>query len=128
MLGSVTTPDLDVLTERLRQFAAARDWERFHSPKNLVMALAGEVGELVAELQWLSEEESALLTSPGDRRNKVVDEVSDVAIYLLRFCDVLEIDIRRAISARIEQNEGRLPPNLVSGRAVRSRDVQAPTE
>jgi NTP pyrophosphatase (non-canonical NTP hydrolase) len=117
-------PNLDAVRDRLRDFAEARQWTRFHTPKNLAMALAGEVGELVAELQWLTEEESAGLTRPGDRRDQLVDEVADAAIYLLRFCDVLDIDLLEVVTRRIEQNDQRLPVDEVSGRAVRTRDMQ----
>ena len=117
-------PNLDALQDRLRDFAEARQWTRFHTPKNLAMALAGEVGELVAELQWLTEKESAGLTAPGGRRDRLVDEVADAAIYLLRFCDVLDIDLLEVVARRIEQNDQRLPVDQVSGRAVRTRDMQ----
>ncbi len=118
--------NLDALLDRLREFAEARQWTRFHTPKNLAMALAGEVGELVAELQWLSEEESTGLTADGDRRDQLVAEVADAAIYLLRFCDVLDIDLLEAVTRRIDRNEERFPADLVAGRAVRSREVEGP--
>ncbi len=118
--------NLDALLDRLREFAEARQWTRFHTPKNLAMALAGEVGELVAELQWLSEEESTGLTADGGRRDQLVDEVADAAIYLLRFCDVLDIDLLEAVTRRIDRNEERFPADLVAGRAVRSREVEGP--
>lgn len=117
-------PSLDAIRDRLRDFAEVRQWTRFHTPKNLAMALAGEVGELVAELQWLTEEESVEMTSPGDRRNRLVDEVADAAIYLLRFCDVLDIDLLKVVAGRIEENEQRLPVDRVSGHAVRTRDLR----
>ena len=116
--------EMDAVQDRLRAFAEAREWTRFHSPKNLAMALAGEVGELVAELQWLTEEESVALTRKGKERGRVVDEVADAAIYLLRFCDVLDIDLLDAVTRRIEQNGQRLPVDRVSGLAVRSRDMR----
>ncbi len=118
--------NLDALLDRLREFAEVRQWTRFHTPKNLAMALAGEVGELVAELQWLSEEESTGLTADGGRRDQLVDEVADAAIYLLRFCDVLDIDLLEAVTRRIDRNEERFPADLVAGRAVRSREVEGP--
>jgi dCTP diphosphatase len=122
--GVPADQNVDALQERLRDFAEARQWMRFHTPKNLAMALAGEVGELVAELQWLTEEESSGLVDAGDRRDRVVDEVADAAIYLLRFCDVLGVDLLEAVAQRIELNEQRLPVDRVAGRAVRSRDLQ----
>jgi NTP pyrophosphatase (non-canonical NTP hydrolase) len=119
--------NLDSLRDRLRGFVEARQWTRFHTPKNLAMALAGEVGELVAELQWLTAEESAGLTAPGDQRDRLVDEVSDAAIYLVRLCDVLDIDLLDVVARRIDRNEQRFPPEEVSGRAVRSRDMGSPS-
>ncbi|MGY1702695.1 nucleotide pyrophosphohydrolase, partial [Geodermatophilus sp. SYSU D00766] len=72
------------LQDRLREFAEVRQWGRFHTLKNLAMALAGEVGEVITELQWLTEEKSSALIDEGDRRDRVMDEVADVAFYLLR--------------------------------------------
>lgn len=116
--------NLDALTRRLKDFAEARQWSRFHTPRNLAMALGGEVGELLAELQWLSEDEAVELVRAGPHRERVVDEVADVATYLLRFCDVLDIDLVQAVARRIEQNEQRLPVQHVTGRAVRTRELQ----
>jgi len=99
---------LESLRDELRQFATDRDWERFHTPRSLSMALAGEVGELLAELQWLSDEESLSL-SP-DRRGAVELELADVLIYLVRLADVLDIDLLEAGSRKIAINSERFPP------------------
>ena len=101
------TRDIEALAERLKQFADARDWEKFHTPKNLAMAVAGEAGELAAEFQWLTPEESSGLTK--DQLKAVELEMADVAIYLLRLADVLGIDIAGAVKEKIELNEGRFP-------------------
>ncbi|HEY0641689.1 MAG TPA: nucleotide pyrophosphohydrolase [Pseudonocardiaceae bacterium] len=98
--------DLVELRERLRAFAAARDWERYHRPKNLAMALAGEVGELVAELQWEPDE----LELRADVRERLADEAADVLLYLVRLTDVCGIDLADAAQAKIERNERRFPP------------------
>ena len=101
------TIEIETLAARLKQFADARDWEKFHTPKNLAMAVAGEAGELAAEFQWLTPEESSGLTK--DQLKAVELEMADVAIYLFRLADVLGIDIAGAVKEKIELNEGRFP-------------------
>jgi dCTP diphosphatase len=106
--------DLAELSTRLRAFAAARDWERFHTPKNLLLALAGEVGELAAELQWLSDQEADPSVWDEGLRARVTDEVADVMIYLARFADVCGINPVAAAHDKIHRNENRFPPCAVS--------------
>lgn len=110
------------LTERLAQFAKERDWEQFHSPKNLAMALIVEAGELVEQLQWLSEEESRALPDP--LRQAVSEEAADVLLYLLRFCDRLGIDLEQAAWAKIEKNAAKYPADKVRGSARKYTDYQ----
>lgn len=100
---------LDDLQRRLAEFAAARDWQRFHTPKNLVMALSGEVGELTALFQWLTPSESADVLSDPESRASVLDELADVTIYLARLADVLGVDLLAAAQAKIDRNESRFP-------------------
>lgn len=106
---------LDELTQQVRQFALERDWEQFHTPKNLAMALVGEVGELVAEFQWLTAEESAALTD--EQRARVVEEVGDVLIYLTRLCDVLGIDPVAAAGDKLDANRARYTIEAARGSA-----------
>jgi NTP pyrophosphatase (non-canonical NTP hydrolase) len=114
-------PDtLESLNERLLQFARERDWEQFHSPKNLVMALAGEVGELIEHFQWLSEAESAALDA--DKKARVGEEVADCLIYLIRLCERLGIDPIDAAYRKVEKNEARYPAERVRGDARRSEE------
>lgn len=101
--------DADDLARRLRSFAAARDWERHHTPRNLLLALSGEVGELCAELQWLPDAVTPESWEP-ELRQRVTDEVADVLIYLVRFADVCGIDPVAAAGRKIERNEARFPP------------------
>jgi NTP pyrophosphatase (non-canonical NTP hydrolase) len=101
---------LDELTQRLRDFADARDWEPFHTPKNLVMALSGEVGELTALFQWLTPEESAAWRNDRDLEANVLDEIADVTLYLVRLADMLGVDLLEAANAKVERNELRFPP------------------
>jgi dCTP diphosphatase len=111
--------ELDVVKvqQRLRAFAAARDWEQFHSPKNLTMALAAEVGELLEILQWLTEEQSRDLSESEQAR--VTVELADIQIYLLRIADVLRIGLPEAVDAKILDNERRYPIELSKGNAVK---------
>ncbi len=96
---------LDDLVAQLREFAAERDWEQFHTPKNLAMAVAGEAGELLAELQWLTPEESAQLSD--ERLAAVAAEMADVFIYLLRLSDVLGVDLLQAAQDKVAVNRRR---------------------
>lgn len=99
--------DLDDLQAAIRDFADRRDWHRFHTPKNLAMALCGEAGELAAELQWLTPDESASLDA--DSLDRLRFEAADVAIYLLRLCDVTGIDLVGSVREKLARNESRFP-------------------
>ncbi len=104
---------LRALQERLAAFAAERDWDQFHSPKNLVMALSVEASELVEEFQWLTEQQSQSLDA--ERRERVRLELADVFIYLLRISDRLGIDLCAAAEAKIVLNERKYPVDRVRG-------------
>lgn len=98
------------LQEALARFAKDRDWEEYHTPKNLTMALAGEVGELLDIFQWLTPEESKAVMEDPKRREDVLMELGDVFQYLLRLADVLGVDLEDATRTVIERNEKRFPP------------------
>jgi dCTP diphosphatase len=104
------------LQRRIRAFARERDWEQFHTPKNLAMALAAEVGELLELFQWLTPDEAAAVMESA-RAGDVEDEVADVAIYLLRLADVLGIDLLNVTNRKLERNDDRFPAAEVRGRA-----------
>jgi NTP pyrophosphatase (non-canonical NTP hydrolase) len=110
---------IDELTERVRAFAAERDWQRFHTPKNLAMALAGEVGELLAELQWLTPEQSLAVMSDPDLGPRVRAEIGDVTIYLVRLADVLGIDLVPAALDKLAEAAGRYTVDAARGSAKR---------
>ena len=99
--------DIQGLIEKIRAFATDRDWEKFHTPKNLAMAIAGEAGELVAEFQWLTSEESQLGELSPEKLREIRLEMADVQIYLLRLADVLQIDISGAVLEKMKINESR---------------------
>ncbi len=105
--------DLNEIKEKLREFAMARDWDQFHSPKNLSMALAGEVGELLELFQWLTEEQSNNLSR--EQRVAVEEEVADVFLYLLRLADKLGVDLLSAANNKIIINEQKYPVDKVKG-------------
>jgi dCTP diphosphatase len=109
-------PDaLTELRDDLRRFAAEREWDRFHTPKNLAMALSGEAGELIEHFQWLTAEESASLPAPV--RAEVALEMADVLLYLVRFADILDIDLAEAARRKIAINAQRYPVERARGRA-----------
>lgn len=114
------------LQAELRDFAAQREWEPFHTPKNLVMALANEAGELLEIFQWLTPEQSAAIMTQPARAEHVCEEVADVFAYLLRLCDVLGIDLERAMADKIQKNARKYPVEQSRGNAVKYTDL--PTE
>jgi NTP pyrophosphatase (non-canonical NTP hydrolase) len=112
----MSTPDaLDELRQRLRDFARERDWDQFHSPKNLVMALGAEAGELVELFQWLTEAQSTQLSPEKLRR--VEEEIADVQLYLIRLADKLGVDLIAAAQRKIELNAKKYPADRVRGSA-----------
>lgn len=111
---------LETLRVRLRQFARARDWDQFHSPKNLSMALIAEAAELVEHFQWLTEEQSRSL--PPERLQEVALELADILIYLIRIADKLGVDLIDAAHRKIAVNETRYPADQVRGSARRATE------
>lgn len=109
--------DLEALRLRLRRFAKDRDWEQFHNPKNLAMALAVEVAELVEIFQWLSAEESAALDEATRRR--AAAELADILVYLVRLADRLGIDLLEAATHKMDENARKYPAPRVRGKALK---------
>ena len=95
------------LQSEIKAFAKARDWEQFHTPKNLAMAITGEAGELAAEFQWLTALESEAGSLSPEKLEAISLEIADVQIYLLRIADVLGVDIPDAVRRKIQINESR---------------------
>lgn len=111
---------LDDLNAKLLAFARERDWEQFHSPKNLSMALAGEAGELIEHFQWLSEEASTDLSS--EKKDQVALEMADILIYLIRLSERLGIDLVDAAYRKMAMNRARYPSERVRGDARRAEE------
>ncbi|GAA4626639.1 nucleotide pyrophosphohydrolase [Cellulomonas oligotrophica] len=117
--GGVT--DVAGLTRLVREFSRERDWEQFHDPKSLVLALVGEVGELAELFQWLPADEAAARFAAPDRRQRAGEELADVLVYLLRLADVLDVDLAAAAQAKIAAARTRFPADAVRGTAPEKR-------
>jgi len=109
---------LDDLNKRLKNFAQERNWEQFHSPKNLSMAMIAECAELVEHFQWLSEAQSQDL--PSQKKEQVALELADILIYLIRFAERLDIDLIASANRKVAINEQRYPAAKVFGDARRA--------
>ena len=107
------TDRLDQLRDRLREFVRERDWEQFHSPKNLAMAMIVEAAELVEHFQWLTEDQSKDI--PPEKREEVAHVIAYTFVYLLRMSDVLGIDLIDAANAKITLNAQKYPADKVRG-------------
>ncbi len=107
--------DLEELKERVRAFVAERDWDQFHSPKNLAMALSVEAAELVEIFQWLTEEQSA--APDAGRRQRAAEELADILWFLVRIADRLDIDLLQAAGEKLERNAVKYPAERVRGQA-----------
>lgn len=109
--------NVDALQKQLREFAAEREWERFHSPKNIAAALAVEAAELLEPFQWLTEDESRRL--PEASLRAVREEIADVQIYLLRLADLLGVGLEQAVRDKLVANAEKYPVALAKGNAVK---------
>lgn len=119
--GNNQQPDsLERLRRQLAAFTACRDWQQFHSPKNLSMALIAEAAELVEHFQWLTEQQSCDLAP--EKKSAVALELADILIYLIRTADQLDIDLIAAAKAKIDINEQRYPADKVYGKALRAEE------
>lgn len=104
---------IDALRDKLRQFADERDWDQFHSPKNLAMALSVEAAELLEHFQWLSDAESAVLAP--EKCTKIREELADVLLYLIRLADKLHIDLASAAADKLGVNAQKYPVQKARG-------------
>lgn len=103
------------IAREVARFAKERDWDQFHSPKNLAMALAVEASELLEHFQWLTETQSMDLSA--DKKARIAEEIADIQVYLVRIADKLGVDIPSAVRAKIRQNEAKYPADKVRGDA-----------
>ena len=112
---------LEPLIHALRAFASARDWEQFHTPKNLASALSVEAAELLEHFQWLTEAQSQSLSA--DKREQVAAEAADVFLYLLRLCDTLGIDLLAAAQRKLVVNGEKYPVDKSRGNAKKYSEM-----
>ena len=110
---------MENLKLKLREFAKERNWDQFHSPKNLVMALSGEVGELTEIFQWLKEEESIIEKLSDKDNDHVKEELADIFLYLIRIADKLDIDLIDVADKKIDKNAEKYPIELSKGNAIK---------
>ena len=110
--------NLQEISDLLKKFAKERDWEQFHTPKNLACALSVEASELLEIFQWKNlSEEKLLFNKDNVERKKVEDEISDIVTYAIRLCDVLNIDLETAMKRKFKENEEKYPADQVKGSA-----------
>lgn len=122
MRSKQTIKSLESLRDRLREFARQRDWDQYHTPKNLSMALIGEAAELVEHFQWVDGGQSHLL---ADRtRQSVEEELADILIYLVRISDKLDVDLYSAVERKLEINEKKYPAEKVRGSAKKYTEYE----
>ncbi len=112
---------MDKLIEQIRNFNKERDWDQYHTPKNLSMALMVEAGELAEHFQWLTQDQSKTLNN--ETLEKVREEIGDVLIYLLNIADKLGIDPIAAAKEKILKNANKYPANQVKGKAAKYTDL-----
>lgn len=120
--GLVQMRYLESIRQRMRDFAEARDWDQFHSPKNLAMALSVEVSELVECFQWLTEEESRSLNA--DQLSAIADEIADIQLYLVRLADKVGVEIDVAVEQKIVKNDAKYPVDKVKGSSKKYTEYQ----
>lgn len=114
-INSATLVDVSALTAALRTFANERDWGQFHSPKNLSMALTGEVGELVEIFQWMTEADSRQAAAKPEQAQVIAAEMADVLFYLVRMADMLGIDLNEAAKSKLALNARKYPADVSRG-------------
>ncbi len=105
------------LKARVLAFVRERDWEQFHSPKNLSMALAAETGELMEHFLWATAEQSHAIATEPAKRGKIADELADVVIYAIEFANITGLDISAAIEAKMTANAKKYPVEKARGRS-----------
>ena len=121
-MSSHEIDSLDALRRHIREFAEARAWERYHTPKNLVMALSVEAAELLEPFQWLTPEQSQDLSA--EQHEAVRQEIADVLIYLTRLADLLDIDLLDAAADKLALNARKYPVEKARGNALKYSDFQ----
>ena len=109
---------LDSLKKEVKKFVYERDWEQFHSPKNLSMSLSIEAAELMEHFQWANTiEESVKILKDEHKKSEIEDEIADIAIYLIDFCNLYDVDLEKVVFKKIRKNEKKYPVQIVKGKS-----------
>jgi dCTP diphosphatase len=111
------------LQDRIKTFSEERDWDQFHTPKNLIMAATTEMGELAEVLQWKSDEEAAEFLKSQYGKERISEEIADVAIYLIRLCQKLDLNFVQILSEKISQNDEKYPIDKSRGTSKKYTDL-----
>lgn len=120
---SDSTTTVAELKSRVLAFVRERDWEQFHSPKNLSMALAAETGELMEHFLWATAEQSRATAADPAKRGRIADELADVVIYALEFANITGLDVAAAIEAKMAANAQKYPIEKARGRAEKYTEL-----
>ncbi|WP_306109988.1 nucleotide pyrophosphohydrolase [Pseudomonas sp. PB120] len=115
--------DVVKVQQQLRDFASERDWEQFHTPKNLASALAVEAAELLENFQWLTDEQARLVKDDAERMRRIEEEIADVTLYLLRLADVLSLDLQDAVDRKLRINADKYPADKARGNAKKYNEL-----
>jgi NTP pyrophosphatase (non-canonical NTP hydrolase) len=115
--------DVVKVQQQLRDFAKERDWEQFHTPKNLASALAVEAAELLENFQWLTDEQACSVKDDAERMLRIEEEVADVTLYLLRLADVLSLDLQGAVDRKLRINADKYPADKARGNAKKYNEL-----
>ncbi|MCQ4266981.1 nucleotide pyrophosphohydrolase [Pseudomonas stutzeri] len=115
--------DVEKIQQQLRAFARERDWEQFHTPKNLASALAVESAELLEIFQWLTDAQAVAVKADSARMRKVEEEMADVALYLLRLADILSLDLQAAVDKKLRINAEKYPVEKARGNAKKHNEL-----
>ncbi|QUE90439.1 nucleotide pyrophosphohydrolase [Pseudomonas sp. SCA2728.1_7] len=115
--------NIEQVQQRLRVFAQERNWEQFHTPKNLASALAVEASELLEIFQWLTESQAVAIKGDVGRMRKVEEEMADVTLYLLRLADVLSVDLQQAVDRKLRSNAEKYPIEKARGNAKKYNEL-----
>lgn len=107
--------DLETIREKVKQFNLERDWDKYHNPRDILVALVSEVGELAECYRWLNEEELSRVHTDPDKKKKIEEEIADIIMYLLVLSYKTDIDILKAIEEKLEKNSKRYPVDKIKG-------------
>jgi NTP pyrophosphatase (non-canonical NTP hydrolase) len=115
--------DVVKVQQQLRDFARERDWEQFHTPKNLASALAVEAAELLENFQWLTDKQALFVKDDAERMRRIEEEIADVTLYLLRLADVLSLDLQNAVDRKLRVNAAKYPADKARGNAKKYNEL-----